>query len=41
MLDQDAYKAILTDFVLSKWSREVDKLMFFSISREGLASVVA
>ncbi len=33
MLDQDACKAVLTDFAISKWPRGIDELMFFSVLR--------
>ncbi len=41
MLNQDACKAALTDFAISKWLYGMDELMFSSILRQRLASVVA
>ncbi len=38
MLDQDACKAALTDFAISKWPRKIDELMFSSVLRQRLAS---
>lgn len=41
ILDQNAYKAALTDFAISKWPYRIDELMFFMILRQKLASATA
>lgn len=39
MFDQDTYKTVLTNFTISKWLCEMDKLMFFNALIQGQTNI--